>query len=255
MNSGKIEIIEDVDADGNDISVENTFDSNGNLTKEEWSLNGYLHREDGPAITIYRPDGSKEREEWWWEGEKHREDGPAVIFYRPDETVELEEYWREGEVSNYHRGHLMDAARQFFRPDGSVECEEYIENGYYDNDGLATIVCYYESGKVKSEYCQYAQVSEKNELRDDVDEVSRLHCEVGPAVIEYRPDGSTEREEWWWDDQQHRLDGPAVIYYNEDGSVKSEEFYFYSEPLSKDEFEAQRNAYLLEKALRDLGVS
>ena len=62
---------------------------------KEWFLNGYRHREDGPALensagkfwyidgkhhrvdgpAIEYIDGSKE---WWLNGYLHREDGPAV---------------------------------------------------------------------------------------------------------------------------------------------------------------------------------
>ena len=41
--------------------------------KQEWFLNGKLHREDGPAIV----DGNIQ--EWWLNGNRHREDGPAII--------------------------------------------------------------------------------------------------------------------------------------------------------------------------------
>ena len=41
---------------------------------QEWYLNGYLHREDGPAII--RVDGTKK---WYINGIRHREDGPAYI--------------------------------------------------------------------------------------------------------------------------------------------------------------------------------
>ena len=40
---------------------------------KEWSLNGKLHRSDGPAVE--RPDGIKE---WWFRGKRHRTDGPAI---------------------------------------------------------------------------------------------------------------------------------------------------------------------------------
>jgi hypothetical protein len=50
--------------------------------RQEWYLNGKLHREDGPAII--HPDGTQE---WWLNGKLHREDGPAVID--PDGT----QYW------------------------------------------------------------------------------------------------------------------------------------------------------------------
>ena len=64
---------------------------------KEWSLNGKLHREDGPAMewangtkswwlndklhresgpAIERVDGYKA---WFLNGERHREDGPAIV--------------------------------------------------------------------------------------------------------------------------------------------------------------------------------
>jgi hypothetical protein len=55
-----------------------------------WFLNGYLHREDGPA-TI-GPDGSQA---WFLNGKYHREDGPAIIY--PDGT---QKWWLNG---LYHR--------------------------------------------------------------------------------------------------------------------------------------------------------
>ena len=39
-----------------------------------WYKDGFLHRDDGPAITY--PDGTQE---WWKDGSLHRDDGPAVI--------------------------------------------------------------------------------------------------------------------------------------------------------------------------------
>ena len=36
--------------------------------------NGQLHRDDGPAWTVWRADGSKEREEWWRDGKCRRDD-------------------------------------------------------------------------------------------------------------------------------------------------------------------------------------
>ena len=40
---------------------------------KKWSLNGQLHREDGPAIEW--SDGDKS---WYLNGKRHREDGPAI---------------------------------------------------------------------------------------------------------------------------------------------------------------------------------
>jgi hypothetical protein len=37
--------------------------------------NGYLHREDGPAVIF--SDGEQA---WFYHGKRHREDGPAIEF-------------------------------------------------------------------------------------------------------------------------------------------------------------------------------
>jgi hypothetical protein len=41
-----------------------------------WRLNGYLHREDGPAV-----ENNNGYKAWYINGEKHRVDGPAVEFH------------------------------------------------------------------------------------------------------------------------------------------------------------------------------
>ncbi len=46
--------------------------ANGN---KSWYRNGYLHREDGPAMVI--SDGTQY---WCLNGKLHREDGPAVEY-------------------------------------------------------------------------------------------------------------------------------------------------------------------------------
>ena len=50
------------------------------------------------------------------------------------------------------------------------------------------------------------------------------HRVDGPAIIEYLPDGSLQREEWWQDDKKHRIGGPAVISYV-DRIVTKEEWW------------------------------
>jgi len=55
--------------------------SNGN---KEWSLNGKLHREDGPAVE--RVNGGKA---WYLNGKLHREDGPAIESANGDKEWSL----------------------------------------------------------------------------------------------------------------------------------------------------------------------
>jgi hypothetical protein len=40
---------------------------------KEWTLDGLLHREDGPAY-----EGFRSHKEWWYMGKRHRIGGPAV---------------------------------------------------------------------------------------------------------------------------------------------------------------------------------
>lgn len=47
-----------------------------------WVVNGYLHRDDGPAVIL--PSGTQI---WYQHGERYREDGPALI------DAEGTEYW------------------------------------------------------------------------------------------------------------------------------------------------------------------
>jgi hypothetical protein len=55
--------------------------------RQEWRLNGWWHREDGPAVIW--PDGGRA---WYQNGILHREDGPAVICYNG-----TQEWWVEGQ--------------------------------------------------------------------------------------------------------------------------------------------------------------
>lgn len=41
-----------------------------------WTLNGQLHREDGPAMIL-----SSGTSAWYWHGKCHRLDGPAVTYF------------------------------------------------------------------------------------------------------------------------------------------------------------------------------
>lgn len=53
---------------------------------------GYLHRDDGPAVELTNGD-----KEWWVSGVLHRLDGPAI------ETEDEQEWWYKGtqiDVSN-----------------------------------------------------------------------------------------------------------------------------------------------------------
>jgi hypothetical protein len=59
-----------------------------------WTLNGQLHREDGPAVEW--KNGHHGRQQWYINGKLHREDGPAMIrsdgreiFYLNGERIDV----------------------------------------------------------------------------------------------------------------------------------------------------------------------
>lgn len=64
-----------------DFTLEETFKVlNGGI--KIWYINGFIHREDGPAIEY--PNGTKK---WYKYGMTHREDGPAI------EWADGDKYW------------------------------------------------------------------------------------------------------------------------------------------------------------------
>ena len=60
---------------------------------QEWSIDGKLHRVNGPAV-IYKNyiDYGRVRREWWYEGQRHRIGGPALI------DGDYKEWWVHGEM-------------------------------------------------------------------------------------------------------------------------------------------------------------
>jgi len=79
-----------------------TIDKDGII---RYSLNGRLHRLDGPAF-IY-PDGTQS---WWLNGKYHRTDGPAIIY------VDGTEEW----YLNDRKYSFTDYCKQLKLPDEDI---------------------------------------------------------------------------------------------------------------------------------------
>lgn len=100
-------------------------DDDERIVGEKWIMEGRLHRESGPAVSIQeggtiteewlqnghrsRTDGPAEttrdlhtgiliRENWYVDGKAHREDGPAVINRCPDSGIVVKELWLKNDV-------------------------------------------------------------------------------------------------------------------------------------------------------------
>jgi hypothetical protein len=62
-------------------------------TFEKWkNADGLLHKDDGPAIIIYSPNGTIESESFYISDKLHREDGPSQIYYNSDGSIDAEAF-------------------------------------------------------------------------------------------------------------------------------------------------------------------
>lgn len=73
------------------------YDNAGRIQSESWYVNDCRHRGDGPAVKLFDRVGRLVREEWWRDGRLDREDGPAVVEYAADGVSCFEEWWTNGE--------------------------------------------------------------------------------------------------------------------------------------------------------------
>jgi antitoxin component YwqK of YwqJK toxin-antitoxin module len=78
------------------IEVKKEYYPGGTIKNECHYLNGYLHREDGPALISYYEDGDIQFKTYYKSGFRHREDGPALIGYNENGDVRYKEYWSNG---------------------------------------------------------------------------------------------------------------------------------------------------------------
>jgi hypothetical protein len=66
--------------------------------REIWANHGDYHRKDGPAIVHYSEDtGRVWLEEWYYAGQRHRDGGPAIVQYDGGGRPIKEKYYVHGE--------------------------------------------------------------------------------------------------------------------------------------------------------------
>ncbi|MDQ4418843.1 hypothetical protein OOT33_00075 [Sphingobium sp. DEHP117] len=72
------EYVVTVEADPN-LRFEDKY-GRGSYVRETWRLNGIIHRQHGPAVTIFHPITNRPiQEEYFKDGKRHRYTGPAII--------------------------------------------------------------------------------------------------------------------------------------------------------------------------------
>lgn len=97
---GQIEPEERINEDGEYHNVDGPairrWYDNGQLSCEEWRVNGLFHRLDGPALRWWYKRGRLEREAWYINGNRHRLDGPAFRSWYGDGHLEEESWYING---------------------------------------------------------------------------------------------------------------------------------------------------------------
>ena len=89
------------------------YDQTGKVEKEAYYIRGDLHREDGPAIVIYR--GKEIIKEWWYRlGRLHRIGAPAIIRKYPPEYHDAEEWYIIGKKCK-KQDHIGDVLMKIAR--------------------------------------------------------------------------------------------------------------------------------------------
>ena len=146
---------------------------------QTWYVNGVVHRDDGPAVID--PFGS---EMWFHYGEPHRLDGPAFIYYNGTKM-----WYQNGKLHNLNGPAVI----------------------YYD-----TSKKWYQNGKLHRE--DGPAVEDVNGSKYWYQN-GKLHNLNGPAII---MDNKTTK--WYVDGKLHNLNGPAITYH--DGRT---EYYMHGE--------------------------
>ncbi len=99
--------------------IEYKIDKDGT---KEWFLDGYLHREDGPAVEFV--NGNKM---WFINGNKHREDGPAI------DDVDGTKYWYINDIPHREDGPAVehvDGEKSWYYNGKNIKCssnEEFLK--------------------------------------------------------------------------------------------------------------------------------
>ena len=139
---------------------------NGEMMEIWRNEDGKIHRDHGPAITVYAPDtGTVIGREWYRDGKVHREDGPALESHKPGKIKYV--WWINGIIVRPGHGPAMYSVC----PETGVIIGEtwLVDQEMHREDGPAGIIRDPTTGNViVEEWC-----------RSD-----KLHRADGPAIVE-----------------------------------------------------------------------
>lgn len=79
---------------GNGVKIKTWEHAQGTSIGRVYTLNGKIHKLDGPAwINFHKDSGKPWREEYWINNQLHNENGPAYILYDEEGNAREERYY------------------------------------------------------------------------------------------------------------------------------------------------------------------
>lgn len=188
----------------------------GGVVTEIWAIDGNLHNLSSPAYREYDQETQNLRVEGWWKnGKQTRDEGPVFTIHDPTTQIVTTEEWRKddhyfrssGEATNLRRDPIS----------GIVILEEWAEGrqgedlhriggpAFMQRDPVTGIVIY-EEWRQQDKFYRENDLPTKiwrnklngNVIREEWKSGYILDRNVGPAVIQYSPDGQTVLETEYW---------------------------------------------------------
>lgn len=188
------------------------YDSGNVKSEKTYDENNKLNSfNNEPAVVEYDEIGNTKFEFYYKHGFLHREDGPAKIYF-----------YNSGDIKEYH----------------------YFLNGKYERmDSSLTLVKFYGTGKVRSEFfnyndCNLIKVYYRNgniESENWYNKERYRDRKDKPALTYYSKKGKKIREVFYKDGKIHRLNDAAVLIYDVNGK-KTDEMYYIDNELFTDDF-------------------
>ena len=218
----------------------------GELFIEYWGDRRQNHRNDGPATTIYRLDGSIRDIIYYENNLEHRTDGPAITEFHANGRVariayaKREQFHRVGgpAVIRFHADGTMARRTYYMRDQRHREGAPAEEE--WDQEGRLTGESYHHIGKRHrlGGPAERTWQQPGNVLTHEAYYVDGIaHRTDGPAVVHYRPhDGTLKSQMYYRRGVKQRVDGPAVIRYYPTGNPLWEEYYHRGELHRTDGF-------------------
>lgn len=103
------------------------------LVMKIFTLNGKVHRDDGPAMIHYDTEGKVWAQEWYCNGMAHREDGPAKLYLKHPQPQGKMAIEANGErIAEWYRIH-PETGKQDYYSSGVLNHETFMEHWHKED--------------------------------------------------------------------------------------------------------------------------